>query len=95
MKLIIRDAKIIDSKSPFHNKTADILIVDGFIKKIGTSLSNTENVEEIKLDNLHVSQGWFDSSISLGEPGFEDRETISNGLNVAAKRWFYSYCLTT
>jgi hypothetical protein len=36
------------------------------------------------LDNLHVSQGWFDSSVSLGEPGYEERETI-NGLSVAAK----------
>jgi dihydroorotase len=35
------------------------------------------------LDNLHVSQGWFDSSVSLGEPGYE--ETIVNGLSVAAK----------
>ena len=93
MKLIIRDAKIIDSKSPFNNKTVDILIVDGFIKKIGTSLSNSENIEEIKLDNLHVSQGWFDSSVSLGEPGFEDRETISNGLNVAAKSGFTAIAL--
>jgi hypothetical protein len=33
MNLIIRNAKIIDSKSPFHNKTVDILIVDGLIKK--------------------------------------------------------------
>ena len=93
MKLIIRDAKIIDSKSPFNNKTVDILIVDGFIKKIGTSLSNSENIKEIKLDNLHVSQGWFDSSVSLGEPGFEDRETISNGLNVAAKSGFTAIAL--
>ena len=93
MKLIIRDAKIIDSKSPFHNKTVDILIVDGFIKKIGTSLSNSENIEELKLNNLHVSQGWFDSSVSLGEPGFEDRETISNGLNVAAKSGFTAIAL--
>jgi dihydroorotase len=37
------------------------------------------------LDNLHVSQGWFDSSVSLGEPGYEERETIVNGLSVAAK----------
>ena len=93
MKLIIRDAKIIDSKSPFHNKTVDILIVDGFIKKIGTNFSNSENIQEIKLDNLHVSQGWFDSSVSLGEPGFEDRETISNGLNVAAKSGFTAIAL--
>lgn len=93
MKIIIREAKIIDSESPFHNKTADILIVDGIIKKIGVSLPNSENAKEIKLDNLHISQGWFDSSVSLGEPGFEDRETIANGLNVAAKSGFTAIAL--
>ena len=93
MKIIIREAKIIDSESTFHNKTVDLLIVDGSIKKIGTSLPNTDNTEEIKLDNLHVSQGWFDSSISLGEPGFEDRETIANGLNVAARSGFTAIAL--
>jgi dihydroorotase len=93
MNIIIREAKIIDSKSPFHNKTVDILIVDGFIKKIGTALSNSENAIEVKLDNLHVSQGWFDSSVSLGEPGFEDRETIANGLEVAAKSGFTALAL--
>jgi dihydroorotase len=93
MNTIIRSAKIIDSKSPFHNQTADLLIVDGFIKKIGTALPNTDNIEELKLDNLHISQGWFDSSVSLGEPGFEDRETISNGLDVAAKSGFTAIAL--
>lgn len=93
MKLIIRSAKIIDPQSPFHNQTVDILIVDGFIEKIGNSLSNSDNTEEIKLDNLHISQGWFDSSVSLGEPGFEDRETITNGLSVAAKSGFTGIAL--
>jgi dihydroorotase len=93
MKIIIREAKIIDPKSPFHQKTADILIVDGFIKQIGTSLSNVDNAEELKLENLHVSQGWFDSSVSLGEPGLEERETISNGLDVAAKSGFTAIAL--
>ena len=93
MNTIIRDAKIIDSESPFHNQTVDILIVDGVINKIGKSLPNPENIEEVKLDNLHVSQGWFDSSVSLGEPGFEDRETIANGLNVAARSGFTAIAL--
>ncbi|WP_264564995.1 dihydroorotase [Flavobacterium sp. N3904] len=93
MKIIIRSAKIIDSKSPFHNQTIDLLIVDGFIKKIGKSLPNPDKIEELKLDNLHVSQGWFDSSVSLGEPGFEDRETIANGLEVAAKSGFTAIAL--
>jgi dihydroorotase len=93
MKFILREAKIIDSQSPFHNKTLDILVVDGFIEKIAASLPNSDKTEEIKLDNLHVSQGWFDSSVSLGEPGFEERETIANGLNVAAKSGFTAIAL--
>ncbi|MGM8362212.1 dihydroorotase [Flavobacterium sp. ARAG 55.4] len=93
MKLIIRNAKIIDPQSPFNNQTVDILIVDGFIEKIATSLANPENVEEVQLNHLHVSQGWFDSSVCLGEPGFEDRETIANGLLVAAKSGFTGIAL--
>ena len=76
MSLIIREAKIIDPQSPFHNQIVDLEIENGTIKKIGSNLSNTTDVKELKLDNLHLSQGWFDSSVSLGEPGFEDRETI-------------------
>jgi dihydroorotase len=93
MKIIIRSAKIIDSKSLFNNQTVDLLIVDGFIKKISESIPNNDNIEELKLDNLYISQGWFDSSVSLGEPGFEDRETIANGLTVAAKSGFTAIAL--
>ncbi|WP_281240196.1 dihydroorotase [Flavobacterium praedii] len=93
MNIIIRNAKIIDSNSSFHNQTVDVLVADGFVKKIGTSLLNTDNSEELKLENLHISQGWFDSSVSLGEPGFEDRETIANGLDVAAKSGFAAIAL--
>jgi dihydroorotase len=93
MKTIIRNATIIDSKSPFHTKTVDILIADGCITTIGTALPNPDNFEEINRDNLHVSLGWFDSSVSLGEPGFEDRETIENGLQVAAKSGFTGIAL--
>ena len=93
MKTIIRNATIIDPKSPFHSKTVDILIADGCITKIGTALPNPDNFEEINRDNLHVSQGWFDSSVSLGEPGFEDRETIENGLQIAAKSGFTGIAL--
>ena len=32
--------------------------------------------KEISLKNLHVSNGWFDTSVSLGEPGYEEREKI-------------------
>ncbi|WOD44087.1 dihydroorotase [Hwangdonia lutea] len=88
MNILIKSATIIDSKSEFHNATQDILIENGVISKIGKTLKNPHNYREIKLDNLHVSQGWFDSSVCFGEPGFEERETILNGLKTAAASGF-------
>ncbi|MBA9072123.1 dihydroorotase [Flavobacterium gossypii] len=88
MNIIIRQAKIIDLKSPYHNEIADLKIEGGVITKIGKKLQNPDKLQEVSLENLHVSQGWFDSSVSLGEPGFEDRETISNGLDTAGKSGF-------
>jgi dihydroorotase len=65
MKLIIRDATVIDSKSPFHNQKVDIQIENGLLSKIDSKIENTGNYNEVQLENLHVSQGWFDSSVSL------------------------------
>ena len=93
MNLIIREAKIIDPKSPYHNQITDVQIGNQTIEKIGSHLPNPNGITEIKLENLHLSEGWFDSSVSLGEPGFEDRETIANGLTVAAKSGFTAIAL--
>lgn len=88
MNILIKSATIIDSKSEFHNTTQDILIENGIISKIEGSIKNPNKYKEIKLDNLHISQGWFDSSVCFGEPGFEERETIENGLRTAAHSGF-------
>jgi len=93
MNLIVRAAKIIDPKSPFHNQIVDLHIEDDIIKEIGVSLSNKNRLDEVKLENLHLSQGWFDSSVCFGEPGYEDCETIENGLSVAAKSGFTTVAL--
>jgi dihydroorotase len=93
MKIIIREAKIIDSKSPFHQQIVDVKINDGIIEKIGKNLAQDSLYKEISHANLHLSQGWMDSSVSLGEPGYEDRETIDNGLQVAAKSGFTAIAL--
>lgn len=88
MNLLLKDATVIDPKSPFHQKKVDILIKDGIISEIAPKIKLENNSTEVILDNLHVSQGWFDSSICFGEPGYEERETIVNGLDVAAKSGF-------
>ncbi|MFD2823665.1 dihydroorotase family protein [Lacinutrix iliipiscaria] len=88
MNVLLKSATIIDSKSEFHNTVQDILIEKGVIVKIAKNIKNTDNYKEIKRDNLHVSQGWFDSSVCFGEPGFEERDTIKNGLQTAAVSGF-------
>jgi len=93
MNAIIKSAAIIDKKSEFNNTVQDILVENGFIKKISASIKNSHNYQVIDFDNLHVSPGWFDSSVCFGEPGYEDRETIKNGLKVAAKSGFSSVVL--
>ncbi len=88
MNILLKSATIIDTKSEFNNTTQDVLIENGIITKIGNGLNNPKNYQEVTFENLHISQGWFDSSVCFGEPGYEDRETIQNGLKTAALSGF-------
>ncbi len=88
MNVLIKSATIVDPKSDFHNQTLDILVEKGVITQISKHIKNPKNYREIVLDDLHVSSGWFDSSVSFGEPGYEERETIENGLKTAALSGF-------
>ena len=88
MITLLKNATIIDATSPYNNQKKDILISDGKLSKIADSIPKKDNYTIIEQDNLHVSCGWFDTSVSLGEPGFEERETIKNGMQVAAKSGF-------
>lgn len=87
MKILLKSATIVDPTSKHHLKKRDVLIEKGIIKKIAASISEA-SATTISLKNLHISQGWFDSSVSFGEPGFEERETLENGIRVAAKSGF-------
>lgn len=88
MNLLLKSATVVDSTSSHHLKKMDILIQDGVIESIATTIKTPAETEVISLENLHLSQGWFDSSVSFGEPGYEERETIAHGLGVAAKSGF-------
>ena len=87
MNIILKSAKVINVESKHNGSKQDILISEGKIKKIGSSIS-VKNAKTISIKNLHVSVGWFDSSVSFGEPGYEERETLLNGADVAAKSGF-------
>lgn len=90
MKILLKSATIIDEASKHHLKKRDVLIENGTISKIAAKIPTSEKVKEVSLKNLHISQGWFDSSVSFGEPGFEERENVENGLKTAAYSGFTS-----
>ena len=89
MNILLKSAKIIDKHNEsLHLKTRDILIKNGVIAKIAAKIEPESKTQVVKHKNLHVSIGWFDSSVSFGEPGYEERETIENGLRTAALSGF-------
>ncbi|MFD2098718.1 dihydroorotase [Flagellimonas iocasae] len=89
MNILLKSAKIVcPENKDLHLKKRDILIKNGIIEKIATSIETPSNTKEVDFKNLHVSLGWFDSGVSFGEPGHEERETIANGLTVAIKSGF-------
>ncbi len=89
MNVLVKSATIVDATNKaLHLKKRDIFIKKGTIDQIAQKVTPTGKFKTIALPNLHVSLGWFDSGVSFGEPGFEERETIANGLMVAGKNGF-------
>ena len=94
MSIILKSAKVINTESKYHGTKQDILISKGKIVKIAKSIPSN-GYREINIKGLHVSKGWLDSSVCLGEPGYEERETIINGGNVAGKSGFTDIVLNS
>ena len=93
MSYLLRSAKIIDSTSEFHLQNKDILIENGFISSIKDEIiAANKDVEVIKHENLLVSPGWIDPLVDFGEPGFEQRQGLENGIAEAIdKNELYLY----
>lgn len=87
MTVLIKNATIIDPHSSFNGKSSDIFIEDGFIRKIGNTLSEKAD-EVISLAGLHVSPGWIDVFANFADPGYEFKETLETGAAAAASGGF-------
>lgn len=87
MKQLIKGAIIVDPRSPHNGKKRDVLIVRGKIEQIAARIS-AEGVKEVRHVNSYLSPGWFDTTASFRDPGFEWKEDITTGLNAAAAGGF-------
>jgi len=88
MRILIRNAYIINPASSHHATSKDVLIEDGIITKIDASIDVIEVDELVEGEGIFVSAGWVDLFATIGDPGLEHRETIASGLDAAANGGF-------
>jgi len=83
MKLLIKQARIVDPNSSLNGQITDILIDDGIISGLGKELTTAAD-KVINIPGLHVSPGWVDVFANFGDPGYEFKETLETGAAAAA-----------
>ena len=88
MRILIRNAYIINPASLHHATSKDVLIEDGIITKIDASIDVLEVDELVEGEGIYVSAGWVDLFATIGDPGLEHRETITSGLDAASNGGF-------
>lgn len=87
MKIFLKNARIVDLSGHLDG-LFNILIVDGRIQEIGTSLGGNPVNYEINLEGKFVVPGLFDMHTHLREPGQEYKEDIASGIAAAANGGF-------
>lgn len=93
MNLLIKQATVIDSTSPHNGRVVDILIEKGVITQIKKTITPEKGIKTVEVEGMHVSAGWLDMQVNFCDPGYEHKETLSNGLKSAAKGGFTTVCL--
>ncbi|MCU0381744.1 MAG: dihydroorotase [Chitinophagaceae bacterium] len=87
MTILIRNARIVDPRSPLHLSIQDILVSNGVVSQIGSGITTPAD-EILEIAGLHVSPGWVDSFAHACDPGFEFRETLESFSLAAAAGGF-------
>lgn len=87
MKVLITQARVNDPQSSFNGKSVDILINQGLISDIQSSITTSADLV-ISGQQLQISPGWMDVFANFGDPGMEYKETLETGAEAAAAGGF-------
>lgn len=83
METIIKGVTIIDPNGPHDGSTQDVHIRNGMIVDIQDSIPAAPDATEWNEPGAHLSIGWMDLQADFGDPGFEQKEGLENGLRAA------------
>ena len=90
MKVILKNANILNPEQKLKEAKTNILLDNGKIVKIGVLTAEDIKGEkkEFDLTGKYIVPGFFDMHVHLREPGREDEETVITGCQSAANGGF-------
>jgi len=83
MKILLKQVFVASTTSLHTNKVVDILIENGVITAIESTINVVNEAEIIDCSNCSITNGFIDIFCQVGEPGFEAKETIETFANAA------------
>ena len=89
--VLIKGGRIIDPSQSI-DRISDLLVSDGIITKIKTSIDRPRNSDVFNAEGKVVCPGFIDLHCHLREPGEEYKETIQTGTAAAAAGGFTTVC---
>ena len=87
MKLLFKNAYIVDVQSPYHLQTVDVLVDEDQIVSVG-ALGEISAKHTIDLNGSTLTTGFAELHSDLGEPGNEESEDLNSGSAAAAAGGF-------
>ncbi|MEM9553469.1 MAG: dihydroorotase [Acidobacteriota bacterium] len=81
--VLLRGGRVVDPSQDLDAKV-DLLVENGRVARLGEALAADQEIEVVDVDGLVVVPGLIELRAQLGEPGFEQRETLRTGLAAAA-----------
>jgi dihydroorotase len=91
MRLLIQNGRLVDPGQGLDDRL-DLLIEDGRVAKIASSIRPGRNAQVFDASDLVVAPGLIDMHVHLREPGQEYKETIETGTRAAASGGFTAVC---
>ena len=88
--VLIKGGRVIDP-SQSVDEISDLLVTDGIITEINTSIDRPRNSEVFDAEGKIVCPGFIDLHCHLREPGEEHKETIATGTLAAAQGGFSKF----
>ncbi len=82
MKLLIKNARILDARSLYQSQMLDLFIEDGIIRAIAANVQADAPIFDAK--GACVSCGWMDVGVQACDPGMEYREDLRSAAAAAA-----------